>query len=207
MSSDPDGISSDDLTKRANDEWHKIQEDKQKGEPNVSQASSSSITTNEEDKKRSMAEGIIQELGAHRQDIDSLKQGQEQIIIQQNQLAEMMNQVTQAVNNLAKGGQMSPQNTVGEPGGQLPKGLNMETLGALGDLAEKAVSAYKNLKGGDAPTQSFIDQNYINEQVKNSVMGNFDIGNALVNNLKSKLINKAVASSVTEALKDTHGPE
>ena len=82
----------------------------------------------------------------------------------------------------------------------------MESLSALGDLLEKGVSAYKNLKG-NAPAPSFIDPDYINEQVKASVMGNFEIGNALISNLKSKLINKAVTASVTDALKDNHAPQ
>ena len=39
---------------------------------NQSQAKFSKIITNEEDKKRSIAEGIIQDLGNQRQEIDSL---------------------------------------------------------------------------------------------------------------------------------------
>jgi len=164
---------------------------------NQSKAAFSSITTNEEDNKRSIAEGIIADLSNQRADIDVIKQT---ITVIGNQV----NQITQIINQMAKG--QTPQ----VQGQQTPEQgkINMETLSALGDLAEKAVSAYKNLRGTPATTQSFIDQDYINEQVKKSVMGNFEIGDALVSNLKSKLINKAVASSVSDAMKDTsHAPK
>lgn len=164
-----------------------------------SHARNSNITTNEEDKKHSMVENIIGDLANQRNDIDQMKSGM-------TQLLQMVNDQTAVLNQIVAGGNV-------QAGQQQPAGgqkLNMEALMGLGDVAEKLVSAYKNLKGSPAPTQSFIDQDYINNQVKASVMGNFDIGNALVSNLKSKLINKAVASSVSDALKDTntgHVPE
>jgi len=158
---------------------------------NQSRAAFSNITSPQEDNKRSMAEGIISDLGNQRTDIDAIKQAI-------GQMASQINQLTVGMNQIANGA--IPQTP--EQGK-----MNMETLNALGDLAEKAIGAYKNLKGNPAPTQSFLDQDYINEQVKKSVMGNFEIGDALVSNLKSKLMNKAVASSVSDALKDTHEPQ
>jgi len=158
---------------------------------NQSRAAFSSVKTNEEDKKRSLAEGIIQDLANQRADIDAIKQAIGQIGAQMNQLTVAMNQIGQGI---------TPQTP--EQGK-----INMETLSALGDFAEKAIGAYKNLKGNPTPQASFLDQDYINEQVKKSVMGNFEIGDALVSNLKSKLINKAVSSSVSDALKETHEPQ
>jgi len=158
---------------------------------NFSKAATSSITTNEDDNKRSMAEGIISDLGNQRADIDAIKQAI-------GQMASQINQLTVGMNQIANGA--IPQTP--EQGK-----MNMETLNALGDLAEKAIGAYKNLKGNPAPAESFLDQDYINKQVKKSVMGNFEIGEALVNNLKSKLVNKAVASSVSDAMKENHEPQ
>lgn len=166
--------------------------DERKSEGDFSQAKNSSITHPEEDeKKKKMAEGIIAELSNHREEIDAIKQ---LIGIQ----SEQINKLTIAISQLAQGGQvtMDPNQ----------KGLNMEAISQLGDLVEKGISAYKSLKGTPA-APSFIDPEYINEQVKASVMGNFEIGNALISNLKSKLINKAVTASVTDALKETHEPK
>jgi len=164
-----------------------------------SRAKFSEITHPDEDKKK-MAEGIIAELGNHTQEIDDIKK-------MINDIAIRLNELTNGINQLAQGQMQPPQGVPGQP----PGGLNMEALGQLGDLAEKAVSAYKQLKGNPAPAESFIDQNYINEQVKKSVMGNFEIGEALISNLKSKLVNKAVASQVSDAMKatghDDHAPQ
>jgi len=170
-----------------------------------SQANNSRITHPDEDTKRSAVEGIIAELGNHTVEIDGIKASINILSQQQTQIAEMLNQQTQAINNLAGGN--VPQGSVQ---GQPAQGLNMESIAALGDVAEKLVGVYKNLKGSPPAAPSFIDPNYINDQVKASVMGNFEIGNALINNLKSKLVNKAVTASVTEALKDTndtHAPQ
>jgi len=171
---------------RLNEENRKMNEAVSPG--NQSRAANSNIKTNEEDNRTSMAQGIIDDLGNQRADIDAIKQAIQAIGTQ-------INQITQAINQGIK-----PQ-IQGEQ-----KGLNLESINMLGDVVDKLVSAYKNLKGSE-PAPSFIDPNYINEQVKASVMGNFEIGNALISNLKSKLINKAVTASVTEALKDTHEPK
>ena len=186
-----------------NDDIEKINEQNRElnkpSEGNQSRAAFSNITTNEQDSKNSMAENIILDLGNQRQDIDFLKETSKTILNELNDVKRALNQITQVLNSTVQG---STNHASGLP----EKGLNMESLSALGDLLEKGVSAYKNLKG-TSPAPSFIDPEYINEQVKASVMGNFEIGNALINNLKSKLVNKAVTASVTEALNDTHAPQ
>jgi len=187
-----------------NDEIEKINEENRKqnnfvSPGNQSKAAYSNITTNEEDNKRSIAEGIIGDLTRQNEDIDVIKKTI-------TEMGNQINQITQALNQIING--QTPQ-VQGQPTQTPEQGkINMETLSALGDLAEKAISAYKNLKGAPPATQSFLDQDYINEQVKKSVMGNFEIGDALVSNLKSKLINKAVASSVSDAMKESsHDPQ
>ena len=185
-----------------NDEIKKINEENRRlnnpSEGNQSRAAFSHITTNEQDSKNSMAENIILDLGNQRQDIDFLKETSKTLLNEINDVKKALNQITILLNST-----VPSTTTSGSP----EKGLNMESLSALGDLLEKGVSAYKNLKG-TSPAPSFIDPEYINEQVKASVMGNFEIGNALISNLKSKLINKAVTASVTEALNDDkHAPQ
>jgi len=182
-------IPMNDEIERFNEENRKINEAVSPG--NQSRAAFSNITTNEEDNHRTIAEGIVQDLANQRIDIDAIKQAV-------GGMAQQINQITQALNQIAQGA--TPQTP--EQGK-----MNMEALGQLGDLLEKGISAYKNFKGEPPATQSFLDQNYINEQVKKSVMSNFEIGDALVSNLKSKLMNKAVTSSVADALKDTHAPQ
>ena len=187
-----------------NDEIERINQENRRlnkpSEGNQSRAAFSHITTNEQDSKNSMAENIILDLGNQRQDIDFLKETCKTLLNETNDIKKALNQITQVLNSTVQG-------STNQASGLPEKGLNMESLSALGDLLEKGVSAYKNLKGS-SPAPSFIDPEYINEQVKASVMGNFEIGNALISNLKSKLINKAVTASVTEALNDDkHAPQ
>lgn len=169
---------------------------------NTSKAAFSSITTPNEDesKKRSMAEGIISDLANQRNEIDAIKQMIQVLSTQQQEIAKMVNQQTQVLNQVAQG------TTAANP--QLPQqGLNMDSITALSDIAEKLMTTWKSYKGGET-APAFIDQQYINEQVKKSVMGNFEVGEALISNLKSKLVNKAVAAQVSDAMKEnSHGPE
>lgn len=171
----------------------------EKSPSDQSQWRSSDIPTNEDDKKRSLAEGIIQDLSNQRADIDVIKQTITEI-------GNQVNIITKALNQIVNG-QGQPITPGATPQTAEQGKINIETLTAFGDLAEKAIAAYKNLKGTPESGPSFLDQNYINEQVKKSVMSNFEIGDALVSNLKSKLMNKAVTSSVSDALKDTHAPQ
>ena len=185
-----EGKTPEDFIKEANEENKRL-DNPAPSEGNFSKAAFSTIThPDEDDRRKKIAQGIIAELGNHTNEIDSIKQAIKT-------MSEQMNQLTQAFNQLANG----------TPQAQQTKGLNMESISAIGDLLEKGAAAYKNFKGQGAPAPSFIDPEYINEQVKASVMGNFEIGNALISNLKSKLINKAVTASVTEALKDDHSPQ
>lgn len=169
---------------------------------NISKAAFSSITSPSEDeqKKRSMAEGIISDLANQRNEIDAIKQTLQILVNQQSEMAKMVNQQTQILNQLAQG---TPVTNSENP----QQGLNLESLNALSEVAEKLMGVWKSYKGGDA-APSFIDQEYINNQVKKSVMGNFEVGEALISNLKSKLVNKAVAAQVTDAMKENdHNPE
>ena len=184
-----------------NDEIDKINEQNRKlSEPSPgdqSQAKFSKITTNEEDKKRSIAEGIIQDLGNQRQEIDSVKEMIKLILDEQNGIKTALNQVTQALNSTVQGTTQT-------------KGLNMETISALGDLAEKGVEVYKTLKGNPAPT-SLIDQDFINERMKKSFLDELDTGSSIntfiKDSLKKKVTKEVINSSLADMGKDTHAPE
>jgi len=168
---------------------------------NTSKAAFSSITSPEQDetKKRNIAEGIISDLANQRQEIDVIKQSIQVLINQQVEISKMVEQQTLILNQIATGGKITTE--------EVKQGLNLDSLNALSDVAEKLMGVWKTYKGGDA-APSFIDQEYINNQVKKSVMGNFEVGEALISNLKSKLVNKAVAAQVTDAMKENeHAPE
>ncbi|MEE9215751.1 MAG: hypothetical protein V3U54_13430 [Thermodesulfobacteriota bacterium] len=194
-----DGISSDDLIKKSNEEWHKSQEPSK----DYSLASKSSITTPEQDeRKRSMAEGIISDLANQRADIDSLQQVIKVVSEQQNQLAVVVNQLTQAINNLAPGNAQNPQST--------EKGLNMDNLAALSDVAEKLMGAWKSYKGDNAPV-ALIDQETINREMQSAFFDNLNTGKSINNFVKDALKKKAtkeILKSTMETLgQDEHAPQ
>jgi len=194
-----DGISSDDLNKKANEEWKKSQEPSR----DYSQASKSSITSVDEDeRKRNLAEGIISDLANQRNEIDSIKGVLKVISDQYNQLATMVNQQTQAINNLAG---VNPQNK------DLPKqGLNMENLAALSDVAEKLMSTWKSYKGDNQP-MALIDQDVINKEMKEAFFDNLTTGKSINNFVKDALKRKAtkeILKGTMQALgQDEHAPQ
>ena len=182
-----------------NDEINKINEQNRKlNEPSPgdqSQARFSEIKTNEEDQKASMAQRIIQEQQIQREDIDSIKQAVTGI-------AQQVNQITQLINQSANPNQLQ----------QTPeaKPLNMETIAALGDLAEKGVEVYKTLKGQPAQT-ALIDQEFINKRMVQSFMDDLDTGTSITNfikdSLKKKVTKEVINSSLSDMGKDTHAPQ
>lgn len=194
-----DGISSDDLIKKANADWHKSQEPSR----DYSLASKSPITTPEQDdRKRSMAEGIISDLANQRADIDSLQQVIKVVSEQQSQLAIIVNQQTQAINQLAG---VNPQNP------KLPQqGLNMENLSAVSDVIEKLMSAWKSYKGENVPV-ALIDQETINREMQSAFFDNLNTGKSINNFVKDALKKKAtkeILKSTMETLgQDEHAPQ
>jgi len=159
----------------------------------------SKITSNEEDKKRSIAEGIIQDLGNQRQEIDSIKEMIKVVLDEQNGIKTALNQITQALNATVQGNPQTPA-----------KGLNMDTIAALGDLAEKGVEVYKTLKGNPVPT-SLIDQDFINKRMVESFMDDLDtgksIGTFIKDSLKKKVTREVINQSLADMGKDTHAPQ
>lgn len=193
-----EGISSDDLIKKANDDWHKSKEPSR----DYSSAYKSAITTPAQDeRKRNIAEGIISDLANQRTEIDSIKEVLKVISEQQNQLATLVNQQTQVMNNLAPGNPQDPK---------LPQqGLNMDNLSALGDVAEKIMSAWKSYKGDSTP--ALIDQETINREMQTAFFDNLNTGKSINNFVKDALKRKAtkdILKGTMEALgQDEHSPQ
>lgn len=195
-----DGISSDDLIKKTIEELDKS---KEPSPGNQSKAAYSRITTPEEDdRKRSMAEGIISDLANQRNEIDSIKEVLKVLSEQQNQLATLINQQTQAINNLAPGNPEDPKSP--------QKGLNMENLTAISDVAEKLMGAWKSYKGDNQPV-ALIDQETINREMQAAFFDNLNTGKSINNFVKDALKRKAtkeILKGTMEALgQDEHAPQ
>lgn len=169
-------------------------------------AKNSKITHPEVDaQKKSIAEGIIAELGNHTNEIDGIKQSI-------GQLAEMINQQTQAINQLGQQGIQQAAPPGPSLGGQ---SLNLESVMALGDVAEKLVGAYKNLKGAPPAASPLIDQDFINKRMVESFMDDLDTGKSIGAFIKKSLqknVTKGVINSTLKNIGDNvnepeHGPQ
>lgn len=177
---------------RINEEHRKDQKSDTHGD--YSQAGKSLITHPDEDRKKSMVEGIIQDLANQRNDIDSIKMGM-------GQMAEMMNQQTQALNNLAQ--TIQPQTAQSQqPGVQGLQGLNMESISAIGDLVEKGISAYKSLKGAPPSETPLISEGFIKERMVKSFMDDLDTGTSITNFIKDSLKKKVTKEVINTTFKD-----
>jgi len=172
---------------------------------NTSKAAYSSITSPNEDngKKRSMAESIISDLQNQRSEIDAIKQMIQVLSTQQQEIAKMVNQQTQVLNQLAQG------TTAANP--QMPQqGVNMEALTAIGDVAEKFMAAYKSFKGDSNPP-ALIDQETINREMQTAFFDNLNTGKSINNFVKDALKKKATKEILTDTMQhlgqDDHSPQ
>lgn len=124
--------------------------------------------------------------------IDELNQGQNSIIGKLSEVINGMNNITQAVNGNANNPQAEPMQ-VGDP---------MQKIELISNLIDKLGPLYTIYKQNQNPPspQQLIDPEYINQKVKNSIMGNFELGEALIDSLKSKVINKALTKTVSQII-------
>ncbi len=170
---------------------------------NYSKAEYSNITTPEEDnKKRSMAESIISDLANQRNEIDSIKEMLKLLLDQQNQLATMVNQITTAINNPGQQGTTNPT---------LPnQGLNIESLEAIGNVAEKVMSVWKSYKGSDNITP-LISQDTLNKEMTDAFFDNLNTGKSINKFVKDSLqrnVTKKVIKGAFESIgHDEHAPQ
>jgi hypothetical protein len=123
--------------------------------------------------------------------IDELNQGQNSIIGKLSEVITGMNNITQAVNT-----------NVNNHSEQIQPGNPLEKIELITSLIDKLGPLYSIYKQNQTqpPAAQLIDPEYINQKVKNSIMGNFELGEALINSLKNKVINKALSKTVSQII-------
>lgn len=172
---------------------------------NTSKAAYSSITSPDQDntKKRSLAEGIISDLANQRSEIDIIKQAVQVLVNQQVEFGSMLNQQTQILNQLAQGKPVTNSETP-------QQGLNMESLSAISDVAEKLMNVWKSYKGGDK-MPALIDQETINKEMQSAFFDNLNTGKSINNFVKDALKKKATKEILSDTMQhlgqDDHSPQ
>lgn len=120
----------------------------------------------------------------------SLRQDRQEEAI--SKIQETLNQLIESNNTLVKNSQSGQQ--IGSPNQQMDK------LEAFGKIVEGLQPVIDRLWPANNATQSIVPNEYITEKVKESIMSNFEIGEAIQQNLKSKLIGKAITKSLNSTL-------
>jgi len=197
-------MSTNDEPKSRDDLLKKYQEQTEEKSRDYSKAAASSITTPSEDeqKKRGIAEGIISDLANQRSEIDVIKQAIQVLSSQQNEIAKMLNQQTQILNQLSQG------TTAANP--EIPKqGLNLDSINALGEVAEKLANVWKAYKGGDTTQDNFTQT--IVDRSKKEAIESLDIVSLINQKVKKSLVNDIAGNVAGHVLNDTtetsHAPQ
>ena len=166
-----------------------------KGPLGYSKADKSEITSPLEDK--SQAQQALDRLVG---DVSQLREENDSMKLAYQQLLNKMEEIIQTVNNqtVALGGskEIATENQT-----------NVSGLGGIKDIMDSKLGEkiIDRLFPEQSVTPNIIDQDYINAKVKKSIMGNFEVGEALIESLKSKIISKAITKSVSQIV--SHEPE
>ena len=131
--------------------------------------------------------------------IDKINERLDELNKNDNYLVAEMSKVVNAINQIGQsisGNQAIPTGEAPAIGDPLQK---MEMLSNLFDKGLQLYTVYKQNQTPQSP-QQLIDPEYINTKVKNSIMGNFELGEALIDSLKSKVINKALTKTVSQII-------
>jgi len=171
--------------------------DEPKGPLGYSQGDKSEITSPDEDKSkaRQALDKLLLDQRQQREEIDSVKVGMQQLMGKIEEVIQITNKQTIALG----GGKELPTENQG----------NMTNLMGLKEIMDSKLGdkLIDRIFPEQTAAPSFIDSNYINEHLKKSVMGNFEVGEALIDSLKSNIVKKAITKSVSEIVSDSHEPE
>jgi len=93
-----------------------------------------------------------------------------------------------------------PQTTAISPTASQPMN-QMDKIEAIGKLIQSLDPIIQRYFQPQQAAQSIVDPEIINEHLRASMMGNFEIGKAMTDSLKSKLTQKALGQVVSDVLK------
>jgi hypothetical protein len=131
-------------------------------------------------------------IGKINERLDELNQSQNAVIEKLGETINALNGITARIN-----GGIS-QTTSPEIGDPMAK---MELLTGLLDKAGQFYSIYKQNQSPPAPN-SIIDPEIINEHLRDSMLSNFELGDALVKTLKNKVVGKALTKTISGIVND-----
>lgn len=134
------------------------------------------------------------------EEIDNLKKGQDLILQKLNEFAAVISQQSEAINAISQGGAIPTTGT-----NEVNQAEKLQALSSLldSDVGKMLVNKFLGNNNQAPAPQPIISQEYINEKMKNSVMENFELGETILDSVKSQLKKKAVNNIVNTTLENT----
>lgn len=128
--------------------------------------------------------------------IDKITERLDELNKNDNYLVGKMTELINSINNVSMQEPAAPQGH-----SEINK---LQLIGQLLDSPLGKALADKFISPPQIQNQ-IIDPEYINEKIRSSVMGNFEVGEALIGQLKNKIIGKAITKTVSSIL-DSNEP-
>jgi hypothetical protein len=166
-----------------------------KGPFGNSEAQNSEIKSVDNDK--SEAKQLLFELAGnlrmHQEEIDSMKTGMVQLLGKMQEIIDVQN----STSKMLGGGQAQTE----------PQGQKVQSMIMLKDILDSKLGEklIERIFPENQVQQSIIDPQIMNDHLRKSLMGNFEVGEALIDTLKNKIVGKAMTKVVGDIIK--HEPE
>lgn len=150
------------------------------------------LTDEVNEEQRKMLQSLVEMMGV--KELSARMDRQEQINeALTNKVSEVVNSLNNLITSLQGQGQASTTFT-----GSATQPSQMDKIEALGKLVtslEPLIDKY--FRPQQAP-QGILSAEYINEQLANSAKSNFELGGAIIDTLKNKIVNKSLTKIVTD---------
>ncbi len=149
---------------------------------------------------------MVDDVKQQRQEIDKLNQSMTYLAEKTQEIAAATDKIIKLIN----GGQIRQEG--GAP--YAPPQEQAANIQMLGNLAEQLAPIWKMIRGNQEGPAPLIDQNMINEKMKESFMGNLETGESINKFIKDSLKKSVTRTIINSSLKDIgnsnnadpHGP-
>lgn len=161
---------------------------------NYSQAANSEIKSVEQDQAdaKSVLMQMINDQRQQREEIDKLNQSVQYIADKMAQIAQVVDKQSQVLNQINPNAVVQPQSPESQ----------MDKLAGLGDLVEKAGPLLDRMFPKNEAAPPLIDNNTIQEKMKQTFFDNLETGESINNFIKNSLKKSVTKTVINSSLKD-----
>ena len=177
----------------------RLQAEKDAKGPNPNYKETPSLEQREAEKKREAVLNLVGDVKRQGEDIDRLNQSMTYVAEQMQKIAATVDKQTEAINMMLKGGAVAP-----EPG---KGGIDMNQIGAVGDLIDKLATVYKTVKGEPQGAPPLISNEQIQQKMVKAFNDDLETGESIRKFISDSLKRKATKDIVNSSLSNIGGPD